>query len=189
VSLLDHPKIAIATKSMIPFAQANARVEAHIVHRYGIPVVTRGVGGGFVGDLDGAEIHIDPDATAEQRLFLLGHLFGHTVQWNTDARAFALGQPQAPPVSEDLLPALLDYERDAAAYGLSLLAEAGAGPVEPWYSDYSACDLAYLVHYYRTGEKGDFRSFWRDGRPPLALKPIPPFQPARRVFRSTGVVI
>ena len=98
-------------------------------------------------------------------------------------KPFVLGQPQTPPVAEDRLPALLDYEREAAAYGLSLLAEAGAGPVEPWYSDFSACDLAYLMHYYRAGES-DFRSFWLDGRPALAAKPIPDFQPARRVFRQ-----
>jgi len=174
---------------MIRFTEVTARVEAHIVCRYGISVVTCAVGGSFVGDLDGAEIRIDPSATGEQRLFLLGHLFGHTVQWNTDARAFALGQPQTPPVAEELLAALLDYEREAASYGLALLEEAGAGPVEPWYSDYSACDLAYLTHYYRTGEKGNSRSFWLAGRPPLALKPIPPFQPLRRVFRAAGVVI
>ncbi|HTX36889.1 MAG TPA: hypothetical protein VME43_17790 [Bryobacteraceae bacterium] len=174
---------------MIPFIEAGARVEALIVRRYGIPVITGAVGGSFVGDLDGAEIRIDPAAGAEQRLFLLGHLFGHTVQWNTDDDAFALGQPQTPPVSESLLPALLDYEREAASYGLALLAEAGAGPVEPWYSDFSACDLAYLMHYYRTGEKGDFRSFWRNGSPPLRAKPIPPFRPLRRVFRAGGVVI
>jgi len=174
---------------MLWFCEAGARAEAYIVRRYGIAVVTAAVGGSFVGDLDGAEIRIDPGAGAEQRLFLLGHLFGHTVQWNTDAAAFALGQPQAPPVSEVLLPALLEYEREAASYGLALLAEAGAGPVEPWYSDYSACDLAYLMHFYRTGEKGEFRSFWQDRRPPLRAKAIPPFQPVRRVFRSTGVVI
>jgi hypothetical protein len=174
---------------MIPFAETCALVEPHIELRYGIRVVTRAVGASFVGDLDGAEIHIDPAAGAEQRLFLLGHLFGHTVQWNTDAQAFALGQPQAPPVREDLLPALLDYEREAASYGLSLFAECGTGSVEPWYSDYSGCDLAYLMHYYRTGEKSEFRSFWCEGRPLLPLKPIPPFQPTRRVFRSTGVVI
>ena len=164
-------------------------MESHIVRRYGIPVVTAEVGGNFIGDLDGAEIRIDPSAASDQRLFLLAHLFGHTVQWNTDARAFALGQPQTPPVDEALLPALLEYEREAASYGLALVAEAGAGPVEPWYSDYSGCDLAYLTHYYRTGEKADFLSFWRDGHPPLAVKAIPPFRASRRVFRAAGVVI
>jgi len=167
----------------------SALVKSCIQRRYGIGVVTCPVGGGFVGDLDGAEIRIDPAAGCEQRLFLLGHLFGHTVQWNTDPRAFALGQPQTPPVSEGLLPALVAYEREAAAYGLALFAECGVDPVEPWYSDYSACDLDYLMHYYRTGQKGDFRSFWREGRPALEARAIPPFRPVRRVFRSTGVVI
>ena len=174
---------------MIPFREAGARVESYIARHYGIAVVTRAAGGGFVGDLDGAEIRIDPSTTGEQRLFLLAHLFGHTVQWNTDEQAFELGQPQTPPVREDLLPPLLAYEREAASYGLALLRQASAGPVEPWYSDYSACDLRYLMHYYRTGEKGDFRSFWRDGCLPLRHKAIPPFQPVRRVFRAAGVVI
>ena len=174
---------------MIRFAEACARAKAHIERNYGIPVVTEAVGEGFVGDLDGAGIVIDPAAGVEQRLFLQAHLFGHTVQWNTDPRAFELGQPQTPPVDEHLLPVLLEYEREAAAYGLALFAEAGIGPVEPWYSDYSACDLDYLMHYYRTGETGRFSNFWRDGRPPLALKPIPGFRPVRRVFRAAGVVI
>jgi len=174
---------------MIPFAEYGAAVHRHIERRYGIHVATVEVGGNFVGDLDGAEIRIDPSATPEQRLFLLGHLFGHTVQWNTDTAAFLLGQPQSPPVPEEALPPLLAYEREAASYGLALLAEAGAGAVEPWYSNYSACDLDYLTHYYRTGEKGEFRSFWREGRPLLAARTIPFFQPVRRVFRAQGVVI
>ena len=174
---------------MVPFAEACALVEPYIERHYGIRLCTCEVGGGFVGDLDGAEIRIDPTAGAEQRFFLLGHLFGHTVQWNTDPEAFALGRPQIPPVGAALLPALLAYEREAASYGLALFAEAGMGAVEPWYSDYSACDLDYLTHYYRTGEKADFRAFWREGRPPLPMKPIPPFQPVRRIFRAAGVVI
>lgn len=173
---------------MIPYAETCAIVQPHI-ERYGIRVVRSRVGGSFVGDLDGAEIRIDPSADPEQLLFLLGHLFGHTVQWNTDPAAFLLGQPQTPPVPEDRLPALLAYEREAASYGKTLLAESGAGPLEPWYSNYSACDLDYLTHYYRTGEKGDFRSFWRDCRPLLPAKAIPAFCPVRRVFRAEGVVI
>lgn len=174
---------------MISFAEACALVQPHIERRFAVRVVTCAVGGSFVGDLDGAEIRIDPSASPEPRLFLLAHLFGHTVQWNTDPAAFALGQPQSPPVSEDLLPALLAYEREAASYGLGLLAGAGVGPVEPWYSNYSACDLDYLAHFYRTGEKGHFPAFWRDDRPLLPLRRIPPFQPLKRVFRAEGVVI
>ena len=64
---------------MIPFADYAARVEEHIEKAYGIRVVTRDVPDPLTGDLNGAEIHIDFAVTPEQRLFLLVHLFGHTV--------------------------------------------------------------------------------------------------------------
>jgi len=101
---------------MIPFAEYSLRVERHIQKAYGVRVVTRDVPDPLTGDLNGAEIHVDYAVTAEQRLFLLAHLFGHTVQWNLNPGAFELGRPQAPPVSEDCLPALMDYEREAAGY-------------------------------------------------------------------------
>lgn len=50
---------------------------------------------------------------AEERFFLLGHLFGHTVQWNVDLDA----------VAEADLPAIIAYERQAAAYALQLFRE------------------------------------------------------------------
>ena len=55
----------------------------------------------------------------EQRLFLLGHLFGHTVQWNVDPALFEIGRRYQPPVNEDLIPAIIAYEREAACYGLA----------------------------------------------------------------------
>jgi len=174
---------------MHTFAAWCAELEKHLTSRYGIPVVTRDIPDPLTGDLNGAEIHIDWAVTPEQRLFLLAHLFGHTVQWNIDQRKFTLGRPQRLPVRDDLLPALLDYEREAAAYGLTLLHQASITAADQWYGDYSACDAAYLMHYYRTGEKSDFRSFWRDGAGTLTPLAIPPFKPARRIFRLDGVVI
>ena len=164
-------------------------VQKYIEGRHGIPVITRDIPKPLVGDLNGAEIHIDTHATPEQRLFLLAHLFGHTVQWNTSATAFEIGQPRRPPVAESLMPTLLAYEREAAAYGLELLHESGIFEVDQWASDFSACDLAYLAHYYRTGEKRDPMSFWRSGTPLIRPLAIPDFQPRRLVFRSDGIVI
>jgi hypothetical protein len=175
--------------SMIPFADYSARVEQHIEKAYGVRVVTRDVPDPLTGDLNGAEIHIDYAVTAEQRLFLLAHLFGHTVQWNVDAGAFDLGRPQSPPVSEDCVPALMDYEREAAGYALGLLHEVGIMDVDQWFADYAACDAAYLRHYYVTAEKREFLSFWRTGTSPLDPLPIPPFVPITRSFRSDGIVI
>ncbi len=174
---------------MLPFADYCAQVQEHVERRYGIPVVTREIPKPLTGDLDGAEIHIDTHVTPEQRLFLLGHLFGHTVQWNVSARAFEIGKPQTPPVSEDLLPELLEYEREAACYGLDMFHEIGITNADQWYCDYTACDRAYLFHYYRTGEKRDPQSFWCDGTPLLEPKTVPAFTPVKRVFRLDGIVI
>ena len=174
---------------MPPFADYCTRVEDRLEHHYHIHIVTRDIPDPLTGDLDGAEIHLDYALTPDQRLFLLAHLFGHTVQWDLDPHAFDLGKLQQPPVDEPRLAAILDYEREAAAYGLSLLHESGVTTVDGWFSDYSACDLAYLLHFYRTGEKRGFQSFWRDHVPPVAPRVVPPFTPTRRVFRLNGVVI
>jgi len=173
----------------VRFAQYCTQVEQRLGDHYHVGVITRDIPDPLTGDLDGAEIHIDVAVTDEQRLFLLAHLFGHTVQWNTDPAAFELGRQYKPPVDERLYPAILNYESEAACYGLSLLHEVGITEIDQWFSNYTACDQAYLVHFYRTGEKGDFQSFWRDAMPLLVAKAIPDFLPSRRVFRTDGVVI
>ena len=173
----------------IPFSDYSTRAQDHLERDYGIRVVIRDITDPFTGDLDGSEIHIDRAATPEQRLFLLGHLFGHTVQWNTNPAAFEIGRQYQPPVDEKLIPAVIAYEEEAARYALAFLHQIGITSVDEWFSSYSACDQAYLLHFYRTGERRDFRSFRRDDAPPLQPKPIPPFTPTKRVFRLDGVVI
>ena len=173
----------------IAFSDYAARVQAHLGERYGIRVVTRDIPDPLTGDLDGAEIHIDYAVTPEQRLFLLGHLFGHTVQWNTDSSNFELGRQYKPPVDEALFPAILAYEGEAACYALTMLHEIGIVDTDQWFANHTACDQAYLLHFYRTGVKQDFEDFWRDDAPLINPKPIPPFRPQRRVFRMDGVVI
>lgn len=175
--------------TMAPFADYCARVEERIMQRYGIRVVTRDVPDPLTGDLDGCEIEIDYAVTPEQRLFLLAHLFGHTVQWNVSPLAFALGRPRKPPVAEELMPALIQYERDAASYALSMLHEAGITDLDQWLSDYTAADMAYLAHFYRTGEKQEFATFWRDYTPIVEARAIPPFIPTPKLRRSDGIVI
>lgn len=171
------------------FAAYCARVQEHVEHAYGIRVVTRDVPDPLTGDLDGAEIHIDHALNPEQRLFLLAHLFGHTVQWNVNPRAFEIGSPRKPPVEEALLPAIIEYEREAAAYALGMLHQIGINDMDQWLSDYTACDMAYLEHYYRSGEKRDALSFWRDDTPRIEARPVPQFTPMKRVLRRDGIVI
>ena len=173
----------------IPFDEYSARAQKHLETFYGIRVVTRDIPDPLTGDLDGAEIDIDQAVTAEQRLFLLGHLFGHTVQWNVDSAAFELGRRYRPPVNEDLIPAIIAYEREAACYGLAMFHQVGITDIDQWFCDYTASDQAYLLHFYRTGMKGDFRSFWRTNAPQIEPKPVPMFTPTKRSWRMDGIVI
>jgi hypothetical protein len=172
-----------------PFDEYSARLQKHLENVYGIRVVTRDIPDPLTGDLDGAEIDIDNAVTPEQRLFLLAHLFGHTVQWNVNPDLFEIGRQYRPPVNEDLIPAVVAYEREAACYGLSVLHEIGIMEIDQWFCDYTACDQAYLLHFYRTGERRNFRSFSTGSAPLLQPQPIPPFTPTRRTFRMDGIVI
>ena len=174
---------------MPDFADACTRVEDLLWRQYRIRVVTRNVPDPSTGDLDGAEIHIDYEVEPEMRLFLLAHLFGHTVQWNASPRSFELGQPHQPPVPEERIAELVEYEREAARYGLALLREAGLIQFDQWLSDFTECDMCYLANYYRTGESGNFRLFWQDAAEVMTPATIPDFEPARRVFRLDGIVI
>ena len=82
-----------------------------------------------------------------------------------------------------------DYERQACRFSLRLFHDLGVRDLDQWLADFAACDTAYLVHFYRTGEKRAFRSFWRDGCELLEPLEIPPFQPLRWRSRWEGVVV
>jgi hypothetical protein len=71
---------AVPSAGEFPFLDLCARVQERIEGRYHVRVVTRDIPDPLIGDLNGSEIHIDFAVTPEQRLFLLAHLFGHTVQ-------------------------------------------------------------------------------------------------------------
>ena len=170
------------------FREAFNVLEPYVERRYGLPVVITDVPSPFTGDLDGAGIYVDYDLEPEEALFILAHLFGHTVQWNVSERARSLGTMPVTDASEALLAELAAYEREAARYSLQLFHDAGIRDLDQWMADFAACDIAYLMHYYRTGQKLPFRSFWRDGTEPLVPLAIPPFRPTRWVSRG-GVVL
>jgi len=171
------------------FREAFNTLEAFIERRYELPVVIRDVTDPFTGDLDGAHIEVDYDQSWEDALFIIAHLFGHTVQWNTAARSRELGTMAVKNPSEEFLAELRDYEHLACRYSLQLFHDAGIRDLDQWLADFAACDSAYLMHFYRTGEKRTFRSFWQRGTPQFEPLPIPEFQPTRWVSRADGVVI
>jgi hypothetical protein len=163
-------------------------VERHIEQRYGLPVVITDVADPFTGDLDGAKILVDYDLSAEDALFILVHLFGHTVQWNVSPADRALGLLEVREPTDELLASLARYEQDAARYSLQLFHDAGVHDLDQWLSNFVVCDIAYLMHFYRTGEKRAFRSFWVDTAPLLAPLDIPPFVPTKWIARSGTVI-
>lgn len=175
---------------MIPaerFREVFGIVEPLVERRWGVPVRLRDVADPFTGDLDGAEIQVDFDLEPEDALFILVHLFGHTVQWNTDEDARAIGTHTGP-WDEDALRRVRAYEYTACRYSMQLFHDAGVHDLDQWLSDFAACDYAYLDHFYRTGEKRPFRSFWSDGNQCLTPLAIPSFSPTRWLSRD-GVVI
>jgi hypothetical protein len=180
---------APATPEAERLRQVFSLVERHVESRWGIPVRVRDVPNPFTGDLDGAEIHVDFDLAVDDALFILLHLFGHTVQWNLSDAARAIGTARPTAWTEADLVAVAAYERDACAYSIALLHECDVYDLDGWVSDFAACDVAYLLHFYRTGQKLPFRSFWRDHTPVLPPHPIPAFTPTRWVGRWDGVVI
>jgi hypothetical protein len=170
------------------FRGAFNRVERYIEQQYKLPVVITDVPDPFTGDLDGATILVDYDLDPENALFILVHLFGHTVQWNVSPTDRALGLLEVHAPSDELLASLARYEQDAARYSLQLFHEAGVRELDQWLADFAACDIAYLMHFYRTGTKGEFRSFWVPNAMPLTPLAIPAFTPTRWVSRSGTVI-
>lgn len=164
-------------------------IEPYIEDRYGVPVIISDVIDPFTGDLDGAEIRVDYAISIEEAVFILAHLFGHTVQWNVSERAREIGSTAMVGQSESVLAELQRYEQEACRYSLQLFHDAGVLDLDQWLSDYAACDCAYLFHFYRTGTKAPFYDFWKDGTPLLEPLPIPPFRPERWISRWQGTVV
>jgi hypothetical protein len=61
--------------------------------------------------------------------------------------------------------------------------------LDQWLSDFATCDLHYLMDFYRTGAKKEFRSFRRENAPLIQPLPTPVFQPTRWISRADGIVV
>jgi len=162
-------------------------VHDHLESRYGIPVRIADVLDPNTGDFNGVEIAVDHDQEVGVALFVLAHLFGHTVQWNVSEELRELGieasSLDASPGPERL-EGIRRYEREASEYALTLFHEAGVDDLDPWLSDWAEADWRYLsAAYAGRALPGDFRAFLGPGAPLLAPRPVPPFTPTRWVSR------
>lgn len=166
------------------FQDAFNRVERYIEARYGIPVSISDVIDPNSGDFDGASIKVDYDQDLEVALFVLIHLFGHTVQWNLSDTLRSLGLDSTPGKSEEELGQIFHYERDATRYSLALLHAVGVTHLDRWVTDWWYADWDYLQHFYRTGEKLEVRKLLKPGvGETLTPLDIPPFSPQRWISR------
>jgi len=171
------------------FREVYNTVAAYVEDRYGIPVVISDVVNPFTGDLDGSEIHVDYENSIEEAVFILVHLFGHTVQWNMSDYNRKIGYEVQQNPSLERIDELERYEKEACGYSLQLFHDAGVRDLDQWTSDYAACDFAFLRTFYLTGKKSRFRSFWKDGQPLLKPLPIPDFVPTKWISRWQGIVV
>src|SRR5437588_4074157 len=104
-------------------AATMARMSAYIRDRFSVDVQIVEAQAPFLGDLDGAEIRLGRGQDAEAALFTLGHLFGHTVQWNLSERARTIGAREQGRYTRAELLEIDGYELEASRYGLQLLHE------------------------------------------------------------------
>lgn len=146
----------------------------------------------FKGDLDGKRIFIGGLLSAEEKLFNLVHLAGHSIQWNIDELLRNLGSELYQHPDDKLLKKLQTYEWQANCYGLAILHKAGVVHLDKWLSKKYILDMLYLTHFYKTGKKlkritkiARAYPFKRE----LAVIPLPSFTAESSSKTRNGIVI
>lgn len=169
---------------MTDLKAAYTTAAAQIEQRYGVRVKVCDVLDPNTGDFDGEHIYVDFALDAENELFVLIHLFGHTVQWNTSERLRQIGLDTNSGKTETELEPIYEYECNATRYGLTLLHDAGITDLDRWASDWFYADWRFLRKFYLTGEKTETKQHFRPGEgETLTPLPIPPFTPKKFTTR------
>jgi hypothetical protein len=167
-----------ATMNTVDYRTIFRALVERIEGAYSLRVSIGPVTGTYTGQFDGKEIWVDLDKDPEEAVFILVHLFGHTVQWNLDEKLRVLGLADSG-VKEEDLPRIYQYERQASQFGLALLEETGEFRLARWLSNCFGADWKFLAHFYRTGEKVRFEREAGADEPLLVALLIPSFIPQR----------
>jgi hypothetical protein len=173
----------VAVIDAVDFKAVFHSVVQRIERVYSLKVNIGPVTGAYTGQFDGKQLWVDLDKDAEEAVFILVHLFGHTVQWNLDEQLRLLGLANFG-VKEADLPRIYEYEREASQIGLALIEETGEFGLARWLTDRFGADWKFLAHFYRTGEKVRFESKAGSDEPLLTSVPIPSFVPQRWPIRG-----
>ena len=168
----------VATLNAVDYRTVFCALAERIEGEYSLKVNVGPVTGSYTGQFDGKEIWVDLDKDPEEAVFILVHLFGHTVQWNLDEKLRLLGLAISGVKEEDLR-RIYQYERQASQLGLALLEETGEFHLARWLTDRFGADWKFLAHFYRTGEKVRFEIEEGADEPLLTALPIPRFIPQR----------
>ena len=179
-------------KKKLSFKKALQQCEA-VVGDMGLVIqYTHNLDPFFKGDLDGKRIFLGDHLNAEEKLFNLVHLAGHSIQWNINELLRNLGSELYLHPDDKLLKKLQTYEWQANCYGLSILHKAGISHLDKWLSKKYTLDMLYLTHFYKTGKKlkritkiARAYPFKRE----LEVIPLPEFTPAASHKTRNGIVI
>lgn len=145
----------------------------------------------FKGDMDGVNIYCT-DMDDEEELFNVLHMIGHCVQWNVSDELRELGSQLYSNPDSVLLERLQRYEWEANCYALYALHQIDVFHLDQWLYDKYIKDMAYLTHFYKTGEKIKYItpiSLQFSFNEPLAPKVIPDFVPVKDEKTRNGIVI
>ncbi len=124
------------------------------VEHYGLRVEYCDLGSN-TGEFDGESIKISTACPKDMSLFVLSHLFGHTVQWCVSESARQIGLKKfSAPVDEVSLMLVKEYEKNASQLGASLLVSVWDYPVAiwNWIGNWFDADWKYLRDLY-TGKE------------------------------------
>src|SRR5205823_1917025 len=155
---------------MTPFREANEKLKAHVESKYHLDVIKCDVLDPNTGDLDGKRILVDHLLNDELSLFILVHLFGHSVQWNTNPEWRELGHAE----KVENLEKVREYEQQATRFGIQALHEIGITDLDQWVSDCWLADWKFLQEFYRSSRKVIYPAE-PNSCEPLAPLPIPAF--------------
>lgn len=181
-----HRKVEISSDR---FLEIFNTLEGYIENRYCVPISISDIPFPFTGDLDGRRIWVDFKENVESAVFIVAHLFGHTVQWNVCSHARELGLKRPNEVRPSEIQKILAYEKEACGYSMQLMHDAGIFDSDAWLANFSACDLAFLEYFYKTGKRIDPIVFWKDDQPLVQAIQIPEFTPKKWISRQQGTVL
>ena len=164
-----------------------------VVKKMGLEIYyTHNLDAFFKGDLDGKRIYIGDHLSAEEKLFNLLHLAGHSVQWNLDELLRNLGSKLYRNPDDKLLKKLQTYEWQANCYALAILHKAKITDLDNWLTKKYVVDMLYLTHFYKTGKKLKRITRIAKAYPfkkALTVMAIPEFTPAASHHTRNGLVI